>query len=531
MGAKLREIFPRGSPDSAMSMELRDDRPPREQLNHAALAASEARFRNIIEQNVNGILVVQPDGMIVYVNPAASRLLHQAADELAGRHFGIPIIPGETTEVDLPLAQGEVRVAEMRVVETEWEGQPVFLASLRDISDRKRLEEELRQKVDELAEADRRKDEFLAMLSHELRNPLAPILNAVHIIRLRGEDPVVRARMRDVVEQQVRCMTRLVDDLLDVSRITRGKIHLHHEPVTLSVLIQHSLETVRPVLESKQHQLQLSLPDEPIHLWADPLRLEQVLNNLLSNAAKYTDPGGLIQVRAEVLGHDVSIQIRDNGIGIAPEMVDEIFHLFSQVNHSLARSQGGLGIGLTLARNLVRLHEGTLIARSDGLGKGSEFIIRLPHRKSFPQDEGESSKAEAKPDRHSCRVLVVEDNVQLAESLCLIVNLWGHECRVSHSGAEAIKLVEVFKPGVVLLDIGLPGMDGYAVAEELRNDSELKGITVIAMTGYGRDEDRMRSRSAGFDHHLVKPLDLDALELLLARLGGDEDSTDSISSA
>ena len=309
--------------------------------------------------------------MIRYANPAATALLNRPTSELVGRHFGVPIIAGDTTEIDLPFRNGEVGVAEMRVVDTEWEGEPALLASLRDISDRKRLEDQLRQKIGELAVADQRKDEFLAMLAHELRNPLAPILNAVHIMRLRGDDRVLREKMRDVVEQQVRCMARLVDDLLDVSRITRDKIHLRFEPVTLSALIHRTVETVRPHLAAKQHEFRVTLPDYPVRIWADPVRLEQVLNNSLNNAVKYTDKGGLIELEAEDDGDEVAIRIKDNGIGIAQDMQEAIFGLFTQVDHSLARSQGGLGIGLTLARNLVGMHQGRLSAGVPAWAKGA----------------------------------------------------------------------------------------------------------------------------------------------------------------
>lgn len=500
-------------------MENPSDRHVEQSAADPALEASEARFRNIIEKNADGILVVRHDGTIRYVNPAATRLLNRPAADLVGEYFGIPILAGNTTEVDLPLSGSEIRVAEMRVVETEWEGEPALLASLRDISDRKRLEEELRQKIDELALADQRKDEFLAMLAHELRNPLAPILNAVHIMRLRGNDHELREKMRDVVEQQVRCMARLVDDLLDVSRITSGKIQLRKEPLTLSTIVHRSIETVRPLIVAKGHDLFVSLPEEKVVIWADPLRIEQVLNNLLSNAVKYTDKGGVIHLEATADAAEIAIRVKDNGIGIARDMLEDIFGLFTQVDHSLARSQGGLGIGLTLARNLVRIHDGTLTAHSDGLGQGSEFVMTLPRQAAGLIDETPTPAPSLEPAGQPRRILVVDDNVTSADSLGLIIKLWGHECRVTHSGPEALEEFDVFHPDVVLLDIGLPGMDGYQVARLLRTRVDWPELTLVAMTGYGRDEDRRRSREAGFNEHLVKPLDLEALEHMLARLG------------
>jgi CheY-like chemotaxis protein len=315
-------------------------------------------------------------------------------------------------------------------------------------------------------------------------------------------------------------MARLVDDLLDVSRITRGKITLRHEPVSLSGLIHRSLETVRSHMAAKQHDPHVSLPDDLVRIWADSVRLEPVLNNLLTNAVKYTDTGGVIEVEAETAGEEVIIRVRDNGIRIAPDMLEAVFGLFTQVDHSLAGSQGGLGIGLTLARNLMQMQNGTLKARSAGLGKGSEFIITLPLSKETHQ-VGTASPSETPRAAGSMRrVLVVDDNVASADSLGLIIRLWGHECRVVHSGPEAVEEAGVFRPDVVLLDIGLPGMDGYEVARELRGGLHSRSAVLIAMTGYGRDEDRRRALDAGFNEHLVKPLDLDALEMLLAQSNG-----------
>ncbi len=484
----------------------------------SALEASEERFRKLIEQNADGILVVGGDGVILYANAAVAALLNRPARELVGQSFGVPIIAGETTEIDLPWPQRTPRAAEMRVVDTEWEGRPALLASFRDVSEHKRLEEELRQKIVELALADRRKDEFLAMLAHELRNPLAPILNAVHVMRLRGDEPELRAAMRDIVEDQVRCLARLVDDLLDVSRITQGKIQLRREHVSLTALVRRSVDAARSLIQAKQHVLQLTLPREPVNIWADPLRLEQVLVNLLSNAAKYTDPGGSIQLHAGLVDRELMIQIRDNGIGIAPHMLESVFGLFAQVDHSLARTRGGLGIGLTLARNLVALHDGTLTAHSEGLGRGSEFTIRIPLGQEVQAQAAEPPPPSSHHGGRAKRVLVVDDNVAAAESLSLIVKLWGHECRMVHCGLEAVQAFGVFQPEVVLLDIGLPGMDGYAVAQALQAHRGARRPVLVALTGYGREEDRARALEAGFDRHFVKPLDLDVLERFLAHL-------------
>jgi signal transduction histidine kinase len=484
-----------------------------------ALRASEARFRTIIERNADGIVVARRDGVIRYVNPAASRLLDRPAGELIGEHFGVPVVPGETTEIDIVGPGGSTRVAELRVVETEWEGEPALLASLRDITEHKRLQEQLEQKVRELAEVDRRKDEFLAMLAHELRNPLAPILNAVHVMRLQGNDQALREAMRDVVERQVRYMSRLVDDLLDVSRITRGKIQLRMEPVNLVSIIHRAVETTRPTFEARTHRLETALPTTPIRLLGDPIRLEQVLVNLLNNAAKYTEPGGEVALSAAIDGAETCVTVRDNGIGIAPSFLPRVFDLFTQADNSPARSYGGLGIGLTLVQSLVQIHGGTIEAHSDGLGLGSTFRLRLPLAMSavpLPAPKREPQASESAPGpRRSRRVLIVDDNVPSADSLALIIKLWGHDARVANTGTEALETAAAYRPEITLLDIGLPGMDGYEVARHIRESTELSSIMLIAMTGYGRDEDRKRAREAGFDHHLVKPIDLDLLEQML----------------
>lgn len=385
-----------------------------------------------------------------------------------------------------------------------------------DITDRKRLERELQRRVEELAEADRSKDEFLAMLAHELRNPLAPILNALQIMRLKGDDPSIRGRMRDMIEQQVRHLSRLVEDLLDVSRITRGKIQLRKETVDVSLVIERAVETVRGLIEKSRHKLKLRLPDDPLRIEADPTRLEQILVNLLSNSAKYTEPGGSIELIAEVEDERLVIRVKDNGVGIAPELLTRIFDLFIQADRSLDRSQGGLGIGLTMVRSLVELHSGTIEVKSQGPGTGSEFIIRLPLGAQSTSDEPFPAPEEDVSAITPRSVLVVDDNVYSAESLAVLVKLWGHRAEVAYSGPAALELAQKLQPQIVLLDIGLPGMDGYKVARQIRANPPLKNTLLVAMTGYGQEEDRRSSREAGFDYHLVKPLDLDALERLIS---------------
>jgi signal transduction histidine kinase len=379
---------------------------------------------------------------------------------------------------------------------------------------RRHAEAELRQKVEQLAEADRRKDEFLAMLGHELRNPLAPVTTALQLMRLHSDEPLRVARARETVERQVEQMTRLIDDLLDVSRITRGKIELRQEVVVLSALVARALEAARPVIDERGHRLTLDLPDEPVVLSADPARLEQVLANLLNNAAKYTDVGGRIWLRATVDDGELVLSVKDDGAGLTPAMRSRIFDLFVQGPELRSYTRGGLGIGLTLVRRLVEMHGGTVEARSDGLGEGSEFIVRLPIRAAAPiATSGHTSVTglAAIPQR---RILVVDDNVDAADALAELLRDFGHDVRAVHDGPSALEQAALHHPDIVLLDIGMPGCDGYDVARRMRGELGLKA-TLVALTGFGEARHRRLSRDAGFDEHVTKPLDLRKLEKLL----------------
>jgi signal transduction histidine kinase len=393
-----------------------------------------------------------------------------------------------------------------------------------DITERKRLEDELRRRAEDLASADRRKDQFLALLAHELRNPLAPIRNAVELMRqVETIDPAFQPA-REMVERQVKHLARLVDDLLDVSRITQGSIRLRKEAVDLGTVVERAVEATRSLIDSRAHALEVELPTDPIHLEADPTRLEQILANLLNNAAKYTMPGGRIRVSAALEGGDAVVRVRDNGIGVPPDVLERVFEPFVQSEGSLARSEGGLGIGLTLVRSLVEMHGGSVEAHSPGLGQGSEFVLRLPARlPAGPAGLAGKTAALPEPDApfpsRGLRVLVVEDNLDAAESLSALLRLWGHEVRVVHDGLAAIDAAREHRPEVVLLDIGLPGLDGYQVARRLREDPAMDGALLVAMTGYGQPEDRRRSREAGIHHHFVKPVEPFVLRTLLSNLG------------
>jgi signal transduction histidine kinase/DNA-binding response OmpR family regulator len=366
-------------------------------------------------------------------------------------------------------------------------------------------------------EADRHKNDFLSMLAHELRNPLAPIRNAIHILRLRGSDePEVRA-VHEMVDRQVQQLIRLVDDLLDLSRITRGKIRLQTECLDMATVIARAVETSRPLIDARRHELTVMLPPEPIRVIGDPVRLAQVLSNLLNNSAKYTEEGGRIHLSAERDDGKIVLRVRDNGMGIPPEMLSSIFELFTQVDRSLDRAQGGLGIGLTLVHMLVKMHGGRVEAFSAGPGQGSEFVVYLPALAEEPPSSNGAARSSAVPTPRS-RVLIVDDNMDGARSLSMVLEIAGHEVRTCYDGDTALAEAEGFRPEIVLLDIGLPGMDGYEVARRLRQMPFSPQPLLVALTGYGQAEDVRRSHEAGFNHHLVKPADPETLNNLFASL-------------
>ena len=398
-----------------------------------------------------------------------------------------------------------------------------------EIAERARAEQALK-------EADRHKDEFLAMLAHELRNPLAPIHNAVELMRLKSLTDPQLTWARDVIARQLTSLTRLVDDLLDVSRITRGKINLTRESVELEGLIARAVETVHPLLNERRHELTLELPEPGATIFGDPTRLTQAIANVLGNAAKYTDSGGKISLAVLKSESEVEIRIRDNGIGIRPEMLPHVFELFTQLDRNDGRTQGGLGIGLALVRQLVQMHGGSVSALSDGPGKGAEFVIRLPilteDADKAPESGGNVVEVTAGADmgavvapllaanagRIPRRILIADDNNDALESLATLLQLNGHEVYTATNGGTALQCAERQRPEVALLDIGMPILDGYEVAKRIRQQPWGQRITLVALTGWGQDSDRRRSREAGFDSHLVKPLDLDTLTDLLARL-------------
>jgi len=371
--------------------------------------------------------------------------------------------------------------------------------------------------VGQLREADRRKDEFLATLAHELRNPLAPIRNGLKVMRMVGDDRDAVEQARTMMDRQLTQLVRLVDDLMDVSRITRGKVELRKEQVQLAGVVNSAVETSRPMIEQMGHELTVTLPKLPVYLDADLTRLAQVFLNLLTNAAKYTERGGQIWLTAERVGSDVVVSVKDTGTGIAADQLPRIFEMFSQLDRSLEKAQGGLGIGLTLVKRLVEMHGGRIEASSEGPGKGSEFVVRLPVivEVSKPQTGEAMKEGDVKT---SLRILIVDDNRDGADSLSMMLKMMGNDTRTAYDGEEAVAAAVEFRPDVILLDIGLPKLTGHEACRRIREESGGTGIIIIAQTGWGQEEDRQRTHKAGFDHHLVKPVDPQALMKLLAGL-------------
>jgi signal transduction histidine kinase/ActR/RegA family two-component response regulator len=378
-----------------------------------------------------------------------------------------------------------------------------------------------RAQLQSLEEADRRKDEFLATLAHELRNPLAPMRNAVELLRLAGGDLPAASGLADMMGRQVSQMVRLVDDLLEISRITRGTIELRRGPVELSEVVTMAVETSRPMIDAAGHRLEVTLPDEPVWLDADATRLAQVVSNLLNNAAKYTDPGGQIALEARREDAQVALRVRDSGMGIEPTLLPTVFEMFSQGKAASGRAPGGVGIGLTLVRGLVQMHGGTVTAESDGLGRGSVFTVRLPAGTVGPAPVEEPHSFVGQPaGSDKPEVLVVDDNADAAESLAALLDVLGARSRVVHDGTAAIAACQAKAPEIIFLDIGMPQMDGYEVARRIRALPGAEAIHVVALTGWGQDKDRRRSEAAGFDRHLVKPVDVAMLQSLLLAAGG-----------
>ncbi len=519
-----------------------------------ALRESEERFRALMNSGSVAIYSCDREGRILEINRAAIHL------------WGREPKPGETDAQfrgalkflrpdgsRLPYAQtwtsrvlsGEIDAArDVEVVNERPDGSRISVVAniiqlknakgevtgiincFYDITERSRLEQQASSQAQALLDLDRRKDEFLAMLSHELRNPLSALSNAAQLLRLQKDEAPLQYQARAIIERQVGQLKHLVDDLLDVSRISTGRVQLRREKVAVSGIVERALETTQPLITQHRHELTLAMPPEPVWLHADAARLEQVLVNLLTNAAKYTDDGGRIWLSVEqeldILVPMVLIRVRDSGIGIEPDLLPHIFDLFTQAERSLHRSQGGLGIGLSLVQRLVKLHGGEVTASSVP-GQGSEFVLRLPLLVRSVADLpiaasvalSSSFGSSTLPAGNGCRVLLVDDNVDSAQTLALLLEMNGYAVQLAYDGLSAVEAAIAYRPDVALLDIGLPGLDGYQTAQRIREQAQLEGTVLIALTGYGRDTDRERSKQAGFDHHLVKPARFDEIEAIL----------------
>jgi PAS domain S-box-containing protein len=485
------------------------------------------------------IFALDPEGRVASWNPGAEHLLGYGQEEILERHAAIFFTP-EERESGAPQRELKTAAEKGRAADDRWhvrkDGSYFFASGIttsirdsggtlqgfvkimRDRTDRKRLDEELHNRAEALARADREKDEFLAVLAHELRNPLAPVFYALRLLDEKPLEDPQRWYLRRIVDRQMRRLARLIDDLLDISRIRTGKVELRKERVELSNAVTHAVDIVRPLCEDRGIALTASLPPDAVWLEADPTRLEQVLSNLLSNAVKFTQDKGSISIAAEREGHEIVVRVKDTGVGIAPDFLPRIFDLFIQGDRTLDRARDGLGIGLTLSQKLVELHGGTIEAHSEGVGTGSEFVVRFPILlEAAPPDSEPARVADA--DSQALRILVVDDSEDTADTMGTLLEMAGHAIQIAHSGPAALEAAAAFQPDVVLLDIGLPGLDGYQVAERLRADPAMAGVTLIAASGYGQEEDRRRSAEAGIDRHLVKPVDLKELQDLLAAVG------------
>lgn len=521
---------PATQPESPAGPEL-----DRLRAENARLKSAVAALEDLIAIAPAFFGTLSPEGVILDLNDLAVRVIERKREQVVGRRFWeqpwwspIPASAARIREAVADAADGRASVFDIEYCAFEdgasarrWVAfsmTPLYDEAGRisrmaatgiDVTER-------RQTQEALAEANSSKDEFLAMLGHELRNPLAPITTALQLMKLRSGDEV--AKERTVIERQVEHLMRLVDDLLDVSRITRGKIDLRLQRLELSGVVANAIEIASPLLEQRRHHLKIEVPSSGLAVDGDPVRLTQVVSNLLTNAAKYTDPGGHIAVRGAREGGEVVLRVNDDGFGISPQMLPRVFDLFAQERQTIDRARGGLGLGLAIVRTLVKAHGGTVSVDSAGPGQGSEFTIRLPAVPAAEDARPRHTQTTAQPssgaDRR--RILIVDDNTDAAELLGELLDLMGHETRVAFDGPSALEIVRTFQPDIAVLDIGLPVMDGYELARRLRELPSLQRTRLVALTGYGQLSDRHGSAAAGFNAHLVKPIEIALLEALIA---------------
>jgi PAS domain S-box-containing protein len=528
-GASMSVIHPKVAPAAVVTSDLGDH------------SVQLARLAAIVESSDDAIVSKTLDGLIVSWNAAAVRIFGYQPEEIIGKSITTIIPPelhGEERHILDRLRRGE-RIDHFDTVRMCKDGRRVQLSITvspirdasgtivgaskiaRDISERKRAEEELQKSRQALHEADRRKDEFMALLAHELRNPLAPIRYALATARKCDRTAEQQRRAEEIIERQVAHMSRLLDDLLDMSRITRGMLELKLADTELTVVLGTAIEAARPFLDAKGHNLSLDLPKQAVRLVADSVRLAQVFSNLLINAAKYTDSGGRIELRAAQIDNEVVVSVRDNGMGISTDMMPRLFTMFAQDSTVVHHSEGGLGIGLALTRGVVDLHGGRVEARSDGPGRGSEFIVTIP------LGAGKLAEPDADADQDvplaggGLKVLVVDDNRDAADCCSTLLELSGHSVQAAYTGHEALAIAAKARPHVVVTDIGLPDIDGYEVAAKIRAAPWGRRMVLVAVTGWGQESDKQRAFSAGFSHHLTKPIDPDTLESLLQSLSAE----------
>ena len=510
------------------------------------LEGADRPYRLLVEQMQQGAVTLHDDGTIVYSNYRAATLLGQPHQQLTGQALDLFVAPEhqEAYKALLDAARTSISQGEIAIQREDGSRSPVYLTMselpkvsgaavcvlMTDLTAQKHQErlaaahQALRASEEALIEADRRKTEFLAMLAHELRNPLAPISNALRIMRMTpGDVPTVSAATA-MMERQVGQLVRLVDDLLDVSRISHGKIELRIERVELCAIVAQAVETVRTMCEDMSQEVEISLPSHEVILNADPARLAQVIGNLLSNACKFTPRGGRISISVSMneSAQEAVVAVEDTGIGIARDQLSRIFELFEQVDTTMERSQGGLGIGLTLVKTLVEMHGGQVEAESEGIGRGSVFRVRLPVISTISAGGQRSIVNGTRQRSRPCRILVVDDNRDSAESLALLLSLGGHSVRTANDGLAALDAARAFRPAVVLMDLGMPRLNGYEAARAIRAEEWGRDVMLVALTGWGQEEDKRRTAEAGFNAHLTKPVDHLVFDELLTSLNADQ---------